>query len=158
MVGCSSSSTSPATDSTGSAFCEPGKVSISIDLWSSIKLLVTEHFLPVRLVSRYMNPTRAPLNTKSLSVSLRECFLFVAILGGVSVTAITEVLNTFNLITYGWLVAFWSVVLLGSTSFVITLMKRQRLVVPPQAATRLHVVSRGVRGLGRIARRRKVGS
>ena len=82
-----------------------------------------------------MNLTRTPLNTKSLSVSLRECFLFVAILGGVSVTAITEVLSTFTLITYGWLVAFWSVVLLGSTSFVITLMRRQNLVVPSPSLT-----------------------
>src|SRR5215467_6061053 len=77
-----------------------------------------------------MNLTCAPLNTKSLSVSLRECFLFVAILGGVSVTAITEVLSTFTLITYGWLVAFWSVVLLGSASFVITLMRRQKSCRP----------------------------
>src|SRR5215467_1029080 len=82
-----------------------------------------------------MNLTCAPLNTKSLSVSLRECFLFVAILGGVSVTAITEVLSTFTLITYGWLVAFWSVVLLGSASFVITLMRRQNLVVPSPSLT-----------------------
>jgi hypothetical protein len=76
-----------------------------------------------------MNLTCVSSNTKSLSVSLRECVLFVAILGGVSVTVITEILSTFNLITYGWLVVFWSVVLLGSTSFVIILMKRQRLVV-----------------------------
>src|SRR5215470_403344 len=76
-----------------------------------------------------MDLTCAPLNTKSLSVPLRECFLFVAILGGVSITAITEVLSAFTLITYGWLVAFWSVVLLGSTSFVIILMRRQNLVV-----------------------------
>src|SRR2546425_12653070 len=76
-----------------------------------------------------MNLTCVPSNTKSLSVSLRECFLFIAILWGVSVTIITEILSAFSLITFGWLVVFWCVVLLGSTFFVISLMKRQRLVV-----------------------------
>jgi hypothetical protein len=76
-----------------------------------------------------MNLTCAPSNTRSLSVFLRECFLFIAILGGVSVTVITEILSAFSLITFGWVVAFWCVVLLGVTCFVITLMKRQRLVV-----------------------------
>src|SRR4029077_1483632 len=50
-------------------------------------------------------------------------------LWGVSVTVITEILSAFSLITFGWLVVFWCVVLLGSTSLVITLMKRQRLIV-----------------------------
>jgi hypothetical protein len=76
-----------------------------------------------------MNLTCAPSNTNSLSVSLRECFLFIAILWGVSVTIITEILSAFSLITFGWLVVFWCVVLLGATCFVITLMKRQRLIV-----------------------------
>ncbi len=76
-----------------------------------------------------MNLTGAPSNTNSWSVSLRECFLFIAILWGVSVTAITEILSAFSSITSGWLVVFWCVVLLGATCFVITLMKRQRLVV-----------------------------
>jgi hypothetical protein len=76
-----------------------------------------------------MNLTCAPSNTRSLSVFLREWFLFIAILGGVSVTVITEILSAFSLITFGWVVAFWCVVLLGVTCFVITLMKRQRLVV-----------------------------
>jgi hypothetical protein len=76
-----------------------------------------------------MNLTCAPSNTKSLSVSLREGFLFIAILWGVSVTIITEILSAFSLITFGWLVASWCVVLLGVTCFVITLMKRQRLIV-----------------------------
>ena len=76
-----------------------------------------------------MNLTCAPSNTNFWSVSLRECFLFIAILWGVSVTIITEILSTFNLITFGWLVVFWCVVLLGATCLVITLMKRQRLVV-----------------------------
>ena len=76
-----------------------------------------------------MNLTWAPSNTRSLSVSLRECFLFIAILWGVSVTIITEILSAFSLITFGWLVVFWCVVLLGATSFVITLMKRQKLIV-----------------------------
>ncbi len=76
-----------------------------------------------------MNLTCAPSNTNSLSVSLRECFLFIAILWGVSVTIITEILSAFSLITSGWLVVFWCVVLLGSTCFVITLIKRQRFVV-----------------------------
>ena len=76
-----------------------------------------------------MNLTCVPSNTKSLSVSLRECFLFIAILWGVSVTIITEILSAFSLITFGWLVVFWCVVLLGATFFVISLMKRQRLVV-----------------------------
>jgi hypothetical protein len=62
-------------------------------------------------------------------VSLRECFLFIAIVWGVSVTTITEILSAFSLITFGWLVVFWCVILLGATCFVITLMKRQRLIV-----------------------------
>jgi hypothetical protein len=49
------------------------------------------------------------------AVSLRECLLFIAILWGVSVTVIT--------------VVFWCVVFLGATCFVVTLMKRQRLVI-----------------------------
>src|SRR5207249_6489341 len=76
-----------------------------------------------------MNLTCAPSNTNFWSVSLRECFLFIAILGGVSVTIITEILSAFSLITSGWLVVFWCVVLLGTSSFVITLMKRHRLIV-----------------------------
>jgi hypothetical protein len=67
------------------------------------------------------------------AVSLRECLLFIAILWGVSVTVITEILSAFSLITPGWLVVFWCVVFLGATCFVVTLMKRQRLVIlsPP---------------------------
>jgi len=76
-----------------------------------------------------MNLSCAPSNTNFWSVSLREGFLFIAILGGVSVTVITEILSAFSSITFGWLVVFWCVVLLGATCFVITLMKRQRLVV-----------------------------
>src|SRR5215470_3236856 len=71
----------------------------------------------------------APSNTNVWSVSLRECFLFVALLWGVSVTVITEILSAFSLITFGWLVVFWCVVLLGVTCFVITLMKRQKLII-----------------------------
>lgn len=63
------------------------------------------------------------------AVSLRECLLFIAILWGVSVTVITEILSAFSLITPGWLVVFWCVVFLGATCFVVTLMKRQRLVI-----------------------------
>src|SRR5262245_29168670 len=73
--------------------------------------------------------TCLPSNTKSLSVFWRECFLFIAILWGVSVTIITEILSAFSSITFGWLVVFWCVVLLGATCFVITVTKRQRLIV-----------------------------
>ena len=76
-----------------------------------------------------MNLTCAPSNTRSLSLSLWECFLFVAILWGVSVTIITEILSAFSLIAFGWLVVFWCAILIAVTCFVITLMKRQRLVV-----------------------------
>src|SRR5262249_22199718 len=34
-------STPPSIDSTSPAFCEPGEVSVSIDLWASIKILLT---------------------------------------------------------------------------------------------------------------------
>jgi hypothetical protein len=40
-----------------------------------------------------------------------------------------KILSAFSLITPGWLVVFWCVVFLGATCFVITLMKRQRLVI-----------------------------
>jgi hypothetical protein len=62
-----------------------------------------------------MKLTCAPSETMVWAVSLRECLLFIAILWGVSVTVIT--------------VVFWCVVFLGATCFVVTLMKRQRLVI-----------------------------
>ena len=82
-----------------------------------------------------MNVSYAPLNTNVWSVSLRECFLFVALLWGVSVTVITEILSAFSLIAFGWLVVFWCVILLAATCFVVTLMKRHRLVVVSPSPT-----------------------
>jgi hypothetical protein len=47
------------------------------------------------------------------------------------------------LITFGWLVVFWAVVLLGATFFVITLMKRERLVVLSPLLVRLLPITYG---------------
>jgi hypothetical protein len=80
-------------------------------------------------VNEFMDSTCAPSHTKSLWLSLHECFLLVSILGGVSTTAITELLSAFTLLPYGWVVAIWSVVILGFSSSVIVLMRRHAISV-----------------------------
>jgi hypothetical protein len=75
-----------------------------------------------------MNQDSGISNTNSFSGFLRELFLFTAILLGVSVTIITEILSAFSLITSRWLLAFWGVALFICTCFVTRFAKRQRPV------------------------------
>jgi hypothetical protein len=72
--------------------------------------------------------------TNARPISLRELFLSIAVLWGVSVTVVTEALSGFSWLTFGPIAAFWSLALLVSIGIVVSAAQNRSPVSPPLGA------------------------